>query len=57
MLMVAFPRSYITGQVPSNILVTRLKPSWYLSGWMLAWAIVSTLNCLVKDYHGLLAVR
>ncbi|KAJ8106034.1 hypothetical protein ONZ43_g7198 [Nemania bipapillata] len=48
---------YITGQVPSNMLVTRLRPSWYLSGWMLAWAIVSTLNCLVKDYHGLLAVR
>ncbi|KAJ2979345.1 hypothetical protein NUW58_g7222 [Xylaria curta] len=48
---------YITGQVPSNMLVTRLKPSWYLSGWMVAWAIVSTLNCLVKDYHGLLASR
>ncbi|KAI0555423.1 MFS transporter-like protein [Xylaria curta] len=48
---------YITAQVPSNMLVTRLRPSWYLSGWMLAWAIVSTLNCLVKDYHGLLAVR
>ncbi|KAI1346330.1 MFS transporter-like protein [Xylaria sp. FL0043] len=48
---------YITGQVPSNMLVTRVKPSWYLAGWMLAWAIVSTLNCLVKDYHGLLAVR
>ncbi|KAJ3557840.1 hypothetical protein NPX13_g9846 [Xylaria arbuscula] len=48
---------YITGQVPSNMLVTRFKPSWYLSGWMLAWAVVSTLNCLVKDYHGLLAVR
>ncbi|KAJ8131886.1 hypothetical protein O1611_g1735 [Lasiodiplodia mahajangana] len=48
---------YITGQIPSNMLVTRLKPSWYLSGWMLAWAIVSTLNCLVKDYHGLLAAR
>ncbi|RYO99149.1 hypothetical protein DL764_006891 [Monosporascus ibericus] len=48
---------YLTGQVPSNMLVTRVKPSWYLSGWMLAWATVSTLNCLVKDYHGLLACR
>ncbi|KAI1757015.1 MFS transporter-like protein [Xylaria castorea] len=48
---------YITAQIPSNMLVTRLRPSWYLSGWMLAWAIVSTLNCLVKDYHGLLAIR
>ncbi|RYO92556.1 hypothetical protein DL766_002363 [Monosporascus sp. MC13-8B] len=48
---------YLAGQVPSNMLVTRVRPSLYLSGWMLAWAIVSTLNCLVKDYHGLLACR
>ena len=23
----------------------------------MAWALVSTLSCLVKDYHGMLAVR
>lgn len=43
--------------VPSNVLVTRLRPAWYLSGWMMAWAVVSTLTCLVKDYHGMLASR
>ncbi|KAK7443701.1 MFS transporter [Colletotrichum acutatum] len=46
---------YITGQVPSNMLVTRVKPAYYMSGWMMAWAIVSTLICVVKDYHGMLA--
>ncbi|KAK1625156.1 major facilitator superfamily domain-containing protein [Colletotrichum phormii] len=48
---------YITGQVPSNMLVTRIKPAYYMSGWMMAWAIVSTLICVVKDYHGMLACR
>ncbi|KAF9870750.1 major facilitator superfamily transporter [Colletotrichum karsti] len=49
--------TYITGQIPSNMLVTRVKPAWYMSGWMMAWAIVSTLICVVKDYHGMLACR
>ncbi|KAJ3521927.1 hypothetical protein NM208_g13080 [Fusarium decemcellulare] len=48
---------YITGQIPSNVLITRIKPSWYMSGWMMAWAIVSTLICVVKSYHGMLACR
>ncbi|KAJ0365429.1 hypothetical protein COL26b_012058 [Colletotrichum chrysophilum] len=48
---------YITGQIPSNMLVTRVEPAWYISGWMMAWAVVSTLICIVKDYHGMLACR
>ncbi|KAH8880788.1 putative MFS transporter [Thozetella sp. PMI_491] len=48
---------YILGQIPSNLLVTRVKPAWYLAGWMMAWAIVSTLTCIVKDYRGMLASR
>ncbi|KAF4930168.1 putative transporter [Colletotrichum viniferum] len=48
---------YITGQIPSNMLVTRVKPAWYMSGWMMAWAVVSTLICIVKDYHGMLTCR
>ena len=48
---------YLLGQLPSNTIMTRVKPAWWMSGWMLAWAIVSTLNCLVTDYHGLLVCR
>ncbi|KAF1970888.1 MFS transporter-like protein [Bimuria novae-zelandiae CBS 107.79] len=48
---------YLVGQVPSNMLLTRIKPSHYMAGWTMAWAIVSTLMVLVKDYHGLLACR
>ncbi|CAO2652056.1 Nn.00g003390.m01.CDS01 [Neocucurbitaria sp. VM-36] len=48
---------YLVGQVPSNMILTRVKPSWYMAGWMMAWAIVSTLMAIVKDYHGMLAAR
>jgi MFS family permease len=49
--------SYLLGQVPSNMLLNRIKPSWYMSGWMMAWAVVSTLMAVVKDYKGMLACR
>jgi len=28
-----------------------------MSGFMMAWALVSTLTCLVKDYHTMFAAR
>lgn len=48
---------YLLGQIPSNMMMTRVKPAWWMSGWMFAWAIVSTLNCLVQNYEGLLVCR
>jgi MFS family permease len=39
------------------MLLNRIRPSWYMSGWMMAWAIVSTLMAVVKDYKGMLACR
>lgn len=44
---------YILGQIPSNMLITRLRPSWYMGGFMMAWAVVSTLTAISKDYTGL----
>lgn len=49
--------SYLVGQIPSNMLLNRIRPSIYMSGWMMAWAIVSTLMAVVKDYKGMLACR
>lgn len=48
---------YILGQVPSNMLITRLKPSYYMSGCMALWAVVSALTALSKDFKGLLLTR
>ncbi|KAF9894713.1 hypothetical protein FE257_006603 [Aspergillus nanangensis] len=48
---------YLLGQVPSNMLLNRVRPSRYMAGFMMAWAIISTLTCIVKDYHGMLVCR
>jgi len=39
------------------MLITRLKPSYYMSGCMALWAIVSALTALSKDFTGLLLTR
>lgn len=48
---------YLLGQIPSNMILTRVKPSYYMAGFMALWAIVSTLTALSKDFTGLLLTR
>lgn len=48
---------YILGQIPSNMLITRVRPSYYMSAGMALWAIVSALTALSKDFTGLLLTR
>ncbi|KAM0268898.1 hypothetical protein ACHAQH_009871 [Verticillium albo-atrum] len=48
---------YILGQIPSNMILARVRPSWYMGGFMMAWAVVSCLTALVKDYTGLVLTR
>ncbi|KAK0387862.1 hypothetical protein NLU13_4107 [Sarocladium strictum] len=48
---------YVLMQVPSNMLITKVKPGPYMSAWMLVWAVVSACAALVKSFGGLVAVR
>lgn len=48
---------YILGQIPSNMLITRVRPSYYMSACMALWAVVSALTALSKDFTGLLLTR
>jgi len=48
---------YILGQVPSNMLLTRCRPSYYMAGCMALWAVVSGLTALSNDFKGLLLTR
>ncbi|EME40501.1 hypothetical protein DOTSEDRAFT_74162 [Dothistroma septosporum NZE10] len=48
---------YILGQVPSNMILTRVRPSLYIPSCMAAWAVVSTLTCLAQDFKGMLICR
>ncbi|TQV97375.1 MFS transporter [Cordyceps javanica] len=48
---------YIIGQVPSNMFLTRTRPSRYMGVMMMLWAVVSALTAVSKDYVGLLLTR
>ncbi|GAA5860919.1 hypothetical protein JCM8547_003888 [Rhodosporidiobolus lusitaniae] len=48
---------YILGQLPSNIILSRSRPSIYLSCCVFIWGMVSLATGFVHNYHQLLAVR
>ncbi|KAH7189616.1 major facilitator superfamily domain-containing protein, partial [Fusarium flagelliforme] len=48
---------YILGQIPSNMIITRVRPSYYMGGFMMAWAVVSSLTAVAKDYKGAILTR
>lgn len=49
--------SYAAFEVPSNLLLKRLRPSFWLPTIMVAWGVVMTLMGIVQNYSGLLAAR
>ncbi|EXJ84243.1 hypothetical protein A1O3_04910 [Capronia epimyces CBS 606.96] len=48
---------YCLFQVPSNLMLSKSKPSLYLPFWMGIWAIVSGCAAAVQGYTGLVTVR
>lgn len=49
---------YITFQIPSNLLMTRIgRPSLYIPTFVALWGIVSGCTAATRGYHSLLAVR
>ncbi|KAI9147044.1 Major facilitator-type transporter hxnP [Paramyrothecium foliicola] len=48
---------YIAFQIPSNMLLNRLRPSWYMAGFCLAWSIVSLLTYLANSYATMVVCR
>jgi sugar phosphate permease len=55
--LTAFFFTYAAFEVPSNLLLKKLRPSIWLPSIMVAWGIVMTLMGIVQDYHGLLIAR
>ncbi|ESK89347.1 high-affinity nicotinic acid transporter [Moniliophthora roreri MCA 2997] len=49
--------SYAIFEVPSNVFLKRLRPSIWLSGLMLLWGVMMTVQGLVHDYGGLVTMR
>lgn len=48
---------YLLMQLPSNMLITRLRPSIYLGTACCLWGVVSTCNAAVHDFKSLIVVR
>jgi MFS family permease len=55
--LTVFFLTYTTFELPSNLLLKKLRPSIWLPAIMVAWGIVTTLTGLVQDYHGLVVAR
>ncbi|KAH7305202.1 major facilitator superfamily domain-containing protein [Stachybotrys elegans] len=49
--------TYAAFEVPSNLLLKKLRPSIWLPTIMVAWGLVMTLMGIVQNYHGLLISR
>ncbi|CAH0057085.1 unnamed protein product [Clonostachys solani] len=49
--------TYAFFEVPSNLMLKKLRPSRWLPLIMVAWGLVMTLMGIVRSYHGLLVAR
>ncbi|KAK8879149.1 MFS general substrate transporter [Apiospora arundinis] len=56
-VLVIFFVPYILLEVPSNIIVKHVRPSYYLSGLMFFWGIVVMCEGFVESYHALIGLR
>ncbi|EMC96903.1 hypothetical protein BAUCODRAFT_68817 [Baudoinia panamericana UAMH 10762] len=48
---------YILTQIPTNMILDKVRPSLFLPVVMCAWAIVSACTGAVRNYSGLIALR
>lgn len=49
--------TYVIFEIPSNLILKRLRPSRWIPMIMVAWGIIMTLMGLVQSYAGLLICR
>ncbi|KAG9313103.1 major facilitator superfamily domain-containing protein [Chiua virens] len=49
--------SYAIFEVPSNVILKRLRPSVWLSILMVLWGVMMTVQGLVSNFSGLMAIR
>jgi MFS family permease len=48
---------YLLMQLPSNLFLTRVRPSVYLSIAMTIWGVISTAQAAARSFSGLVAAR
>ncbi|SPQ22972.1 a6b7797f-7c22-47a5-81fe-af5e241fd7b4 [Thermothielavioides terrestris] len=55
--LTAFFFTHAAFEVPSNLMLKRVRPSVWLPAIMVAWGVVMTLMGIVRDFAGLLCTR
>ncbi|GAB1317995.1 hypothetical protein MFIFM68171_08205 [Madurella fahalii] len=53
----AYYASYILLEVPSNMIIRKVRPSFYLSALMFSWGIINMCMGFVHSYAALVALR
>jgi hypothetical protein len=48
---------YILLEVPSNLIIRRIRPSYWLSGLMFFWGVTTVCEGVVSSYGGFLVCR
>lgn len=48
---------YLALQIPSNMIITKVRPSIYLPCCMIIWGVVSGLTAVVQNFHSLVVIR
>ncbi|KAL2286914.1 hypothetical protein FJTKL_06428 [Diaporthe vaccinii] len=48
---------YMLMQVPSNMILTRVRPFLYISIWVLVWSIISASTAAARNYSQLIVIR
>ncbi|KAB5588418.1 MFS transporter [Ceratobasidium theobromae] len=49
--------TYLLFEVPSNLVIKKLRPSRYIAFITFAWGVIATLTGIVQSYGGLIACR
>ncbi|KAF1966538.1 MFS general substrate transporter [Bimuria novae-zelandiae CBS 107.79] len=55
--LVVFFVTYVVFEVPSNMLIVRIRPSIYLPAIMTVWGALTCCMAAIKDYHHLIVLR
>lgn len=48
---------YVIGQIPFNLLLTRVSPRWVIPSLELSWGIATISASALKNYQSLYALR
>ncbi|KAJ6063909.1 major facilitator superfamily domain-containing protein [Penicillium canescens] len=48
---------YMVMQIPSNMILTRVRPSLYIPIWVLVWSCISAATAAVQNFGQLIALR